>query len=37
LAEAEPIESIERPSPEPEDPEEGFQPSDLPYFEDEFF
>jgi hypothetical protein len=37
LAEAEPIESIERPSPEPEDLEEGFQPSDLPYFEDEFF
>jgi hypothetical protein len=36
-AEVEPIESIERPSPEPEDLEEGFQPSDLPYFEDEFF
>jgi hypothetical protein len=37
LAEAEPIVPIEKPSPEPEDPEEGFQPSDLPYFEDEFF
>jgi hypothetical protein len=34
---AEPVLSIERPSPEPEDPEEGFQPSDLPYFKDEFF
>jgi hypothetical protein len=33
----EPITSIERPSPEPEDLEEGFQPLDLPYFEDEFF
>ena len=34
-AKAEPITSLERPSPEPEDPEEGFQPLDLPYFEDE--
>jgi hypothetical protein len=32
-AEAEPI---ERPLPKPKDPEEGFQPSDLPYFEDNF-
>jgi hypothetical protein len=37
LAKAEPIVPIEKPSPEPEDPEEGFQPSNLPYFEDEFF
>jgi hypothetical protein len=37
LAVAEPVPSIERPSPEPEDPEEGFQPSNLPYFEDKFF
>jgi hypothetical protein len=36
LAVAEPIPSIERPSPEPEDSKEGFQPSDLSYFEDEF-
>ena len=37
LAKAEPIASLERPSPEPEDPKEGLQPSDLSYFEDEFF
>jgi hypothetical protein len=36
-AEAEPITSLERPSPKPEDPKESFQPSDLPYFEYEFF
>jgi hypothetical protein len=36
-AEAEPTPSIQRTSPELEDPEEGFQPSDLPYFEDDFF
>jgi hypothetical protein len=36
-AEVKPIESIERPSPEPEDSEEDFQSSDLPYFEGEFF
>ena len=36
-AEAEPITPLERPSPEPEDLEEGSQPLDLPYFEDEFF
>jgi hypothetical protein len=36
-AEAEPIESIEKPSPKPEDLEEGFQPLDLPYFEDKLF
>jgi len=37
LTEAEPIISLEGPSPELEDPEEGFQPSKLPYFKDEFF
>ena len=37
MAEAEPITTIERPSPLPEDLEEGLQPSDLPYFEDDFF
>jgi hypothetical protein len=37
LAEAEPITSLERPSPKPEDPKEGFQPLDLPYFKDELF
>ena len=37
MAKAEPITSLERPSPKPEDPEEGFQPSELLYFEDEFF
>jgi len=36
-AEAEPVEPIKRPSPEPEDLEESFQPLDLPYFEDDFF
>ena len=35
--EAEPITPLERPSPEPKDPEKGFQPSELPYFEDKFF
>jgi hypothetical protein len=33
----EPVPSIERPSPKPEDLEKGFQPSDLSYFKDEFF
>ena len=37
LAEAEPITPLERPSPELEVLEEGFQPSDLPYFEDGMF
>jgi hypothetical protein len=37
VAEAKPVPPIERPSPEPEDSKEGFQPSNLPYFEDEFF
>ena len=37
LAEAEPITPLDRPSPKPKDLEEGSQPSDLPYFEDEFF
>ena len=37
MAKAEPITSLERPSPKPEDPEEGFQPWDLPPFEDELF
>jgi len=36
-AEAKPITSLERPSTKPKYPNEGFQPSDLPYFEDEFF
>jgi len=36
-AKAEPTPSIERPSPKPKDPKEGFQPSDFSYFEDEFF
>ena len=36
-AEAKPITPLERPSPEPEVLEEGFQPSDLPYFEDKLF
>jgi hypothetical protein len=34
-AKAEPIHPIQRPSPEPETPEEGFQPSEFPFFEDE--
>ena len=37
LAKANPIASVGRPSPEPEDPEEGFQPSDLSFFEDDLF
>jgi hypothetical protein len=37
LAEARPITSLERPLPKPKDPEKGFQPSDLPYFEDDLF
>ena len=37
LVEAKPITPLERPLPELEDPEEGFQPSDLSYFEEEFF
>ena len=37
LAEAEPTLSIQEPSPEPEDPKEGFQPLDLPPFEDDLF
>jgi hypothetical protein len=36
-AEAKPITSLERLSPELEDPKKGFQPPDLPYFEDKFF
>jgi len=36
-AEAEPITSLERPSPEPEDLKEGFHPLNLSYFEDDFF
>jgi len=36
-AEAEPITSLERPLPELEVLKEGFQPLDLPYFEDELF
>jgi hypothetical protein len=36
-ARVKPITPLERPSPEPEVPEEGFQPSDFPYFKDEFF
>ena len=35
-AKAEPIIPIQRPSPELETPEEGFQPLVFPYFEDEF-
>ena len=37
LAEAEPLSPLERPSPKPKDSEEGSQPSDLLYFEDDFF
>jgi len=37
LAKAKPITPLERPLPEPEDPEEGFQPSDLAPFEDDLF
>jgi hypothetical protein len=36
-AEAEPITSIERPSPKPKDLEEGFQPLDFLFFEDDNF
>ena len=36
-AEAKPTLSIQEPSPEPEDPEEGLQPSDLPPFDDDLF
>jgi hypothetical protein len=36
-AEAEPIKSIERLLPEPENPKKSFQSLDLPYFEDDFF
>jgi hypothetical protein len=35
-AKAKPIAPLERPSPEPKDLEEGFQPSDLSYFVDDF-
>ena len=37
LAKAKPITPLERPSPEPEVLKEGFQPLDLPYFEDGLF
>ena len=37
LAEAKPTLSIQEPSPKPEDPEEGFQPLDLPPFKDDLF
>jgi hypothetical protein len=37
LAETKPIKPLERPSPKLEDLEEGFQPTDLSYFEDDFF
>jgi hypothetical protein len=36
-AEAELVTSIERPSPEPKDLEEGFQPLDFSFFEDDIF
>ena len=36
-AKAEPIPPIQRPSPKLETPEEGFQPSDFPFFEDKLF
>ena len=36
-AEAKPLSPLERPSPKPKDSEEGSQPSDLLYFEDDFF
>ena len=35
LAEAKPTLSIQEPSPKPENPEEGFQPSNLPSFKDD--
>jgi len=37
LAKVKPIASLERPSSKLEEPEEGSQPLDLPYFEDVFF
>jgi hypothetical protein len=37
LAKADLVTPIERPSPEPKDLEEGFQPSDFPFFEDNIF
>ena len=36
-AEAEPTLSIQEPSPEPKDPDQGLQPLDLPPFEDDLF
>jgi hypothetical protein len=36
-AKAKPMEPLERPSPELEVSKKGFQPSDLPYFEDDLF
>jgi hypothetical protein len=36
-AKAETIRPLERPSLEPKAQDEGFQPSDLPYFEDDLF
>ena len=36
-AEVKPIPPMQRPSNEPETPEEGFQPSNFPFFEDELF
>ena len=36
-AEAKHLAPLERSSPEPENLEEGFQPSNLPYFEDDFY
>ena len=36
-AKTEHVPLLERPSPKPKDPEEGSQPSDLLYFEDDFF
>jgi hypothetical protein len=35
--EAKPVTSIDRPSPEPKDLEEGFQPLDFPFSEDDIF
>jgi hypothetical protein len=37
LAEAKPVTSIERPSPEPKAPDKGFQLLKLSFFEDDFF
>ena len=36
MAKAKPA-PLEKPSPKPEDPKEGFQPSNLPPFEDDLF